>query len=120
MSGYSKSKIIQWNYSLNTVENDTILDTSEVKIIFEDVKFNGKKKGLLTVAGEKGKRGGGGNKTFSTFHEGSVCTITFKEYTLQITNSGRRLVFGEQKFSITGKKKTIIIKKDGTASISKP
>jgi len=107
-------------------DGHAVIHTDTVTLVFPD----------STVAKSKNQSGGGASGTMNAARSGSsgvklsafgkhlsaryargVNTVTFDGLTFKLLDAGSKLQVGTQEFDLTGKKKTIVIRKDGSAQL---
>lgn len=113
-----------WQFTLKAENGKAKIETDRVAIIFEGVPFDpapggtgGEATGSLAFAGP-GKADvsvTAGGKTFKNSYAGGVNTMTFAGHTLTLREAGTKLEVGPKAFDLGAKKKTIVIREDGSA-----
>jgi hypothetical protein len=107
-----------WQFQVTEKEGNTVLDTDRVTIVFEGVPCTSPgASGTLPVAGGSiGVKISGGSGDMNSSYSGGVNTITIAGHTLTVSEGGTRLTIGPRTFELGPEKRTIVVKKDGTAS----
>lgn len=118
-----------WQFTFESQDNTAVIDMDRVTLIFEDVsvilpegQIGGGAGGSLTVAGSGTSiiSVTAFGKTFTTSYKSGVNTMTFEGYSLKLLDAGTKLQIGTQEFDLTGEKKTVIIREDGSANVQEP
>ena len=103
-----------------------MVHTNTVTLVFPDStvpksknQSSGGASGTMNVAGpsSSGLKISAFGKNLSASYAGGVNTVTFDGLTFKLLDGGSKLQIGTQEFDLTGKKKTIVIRKDGSAQL---
>lgn len=114
------------HWEITAEDGHAVIHTDTVTLVFPD----------STVPNSKNQSGGGASGTMNVTGPGSsgieistfgkhftaryargVNTVTFDGQTFKLLDAGSKLQVGTQEFDLTGKKKTIVIRKDGSAQL---
>jgi len=115
-----------WQFAFESQNDKAVIDMDRVTLIFEGVpvvlpegQTGGGASGSLTVAGSGRSiiTVTAFGKTFTNSYNNRVNTMTFEGYSLELLNAGTKLQIGTQEFDLTGKKKTVVIHKDGNEDV---
>jgi len=114
------------HWEITAKDGHAVVHTNTVTLVFPDStvpksknQSGGGASGTMNVAGpgSSGLKISAFGKHLSASYAGGVNTVTFDGLTFKLLDGGSKLQIGTQEFDLTGKKKTIVIRKDGSAQL---
>ena len=115
-----------WQFTFRPHNGKASIDMDAVMVVFEGVPLDhptggvgGGASGSLRVAGSGTAEitVTVGGKALKNSYANGVNTITFAGHTLALVDRGRKLQIGTQVFDLSGEKKTIVVREDGSAVV---
>ena len=113
------------HWEITAEDGHAVIHMDTVTLVFPDSTVpkskyqSGGASGTMNVAGSgpSGLKISAFGKNLSASYAGGVNTVTFDGLTFKLLDGGSKLQIGTQEFDLTGKKKTIVIRKDGSAQL---
>lgn len=117
-SSHRDSKAL-WQYQEFAKDRDTVIDTTGVTLIFEGVPCATVGTGGFYLNGTHGGTGGSDEVSkFETNTRNGAAILQLNNQTVEIERNGTILRCGSQTIDLTAYKKTVIIHKDNTMTVS--
>jgi hypothetical protein len=108
-----------YGFSMVGRNGNTVLDMARARIVFEGVPHSGRTDGTIGINGWGWERSyvGEARRPFEQKSVRGVTTIQFAGFTIEFTDNATRLVYGTNVFPLSNEKKTILLRRDGSAAV---